>query len=362
MATSLKQLSSKKLKALLETADEETRVRIHEILSKREQLAAKSNSSEHAVPETQGLTPEEEAAIAAAEANDGINPMYQGKKESAKEAISDEEFSANVEAARANINHVVEVVPFGMAEWLKGVIIGVMAEKRSKKPLYRVRLDNGKVINKAYDSNLLKVTDEVVESEKKECAPRAAGSVVTKNKGITEEELQARIAEAKKNVGRTIHFAKNGEPIHGRICGIQTDRRTNIVMYRISTGDKMYNKVYDSTAVTIDEQLDEEGLKMNEKALAEKKPAKAMTAEEIKERIAEIQATIEKGQKRIAELEAQLAAIGAELAESAESTESEAIGAELAESAESTESKATCEVTCEVTCEATCEETLEDLA
>ena len=305
MAT-LNQMSSKKLKALLETADNETRVQIEEILAAREQVAA--HSAEHEVPAETELTPEEEAAIAAAEANDGINPMYQGgKKESTK--ASDEEFSANVEAARANINHVVEVVPFGTAEWLRGVIVGVMAEKRSKKPLYRVRLDNGKTINKAFDSNLIKVTDEVIEPEKKERTPRSAGSIATKNKGITEEELQARIADARKNIGRTVHFVKNGESIHARIVGVQTDRRTNIVMYRIAAGDKMYNKVYDSAAITVDEQLDEEGLAMNEKALAEKKSAKDLTASEIKARIVKARAAIAAAEKRIAELEAQLANI-----------------------------------------------------
>ena len=313
MATNLNQMSSKKLKALLETANEETKVQIEEILAAREQVAVRS--AEHEVPAEAELTEEEAAAIAAAEANDGINPMYQGKKEATKTVVSDEALSANVEIARASINHVVEVVPFGTAEWLKGVIIGVIAEKRTKKPLYRVRLDNDKIINKAFDSNLIKITDEVIEPEKKERAPRAAGNAVTKNKGITEEELQERITTAKKNIGRAIHFVKNGEPINGRIVGVQTDRRTNIVMYRIMAGDKMYNKVYDSTAVTIDEQLDEEGLAMNEKALAGKKLAKSLTADEIKERIAKTKVAIENAQKRIAELEAQLANI-----ESAEPT------------------------------------------
>lgn len=82
MATkNFSQMTTKRLTALLETASEEDKVKINEVLEKRAAaLQPKADVAENEVEtENAELSDEEKAAIEAAEANGGINPMYAGK-------------------------------------------------------------------------------------------------------------------------------------------------------------------------------------------------------------------------------------------------------------------------------------------
>ena len=72
------QMTTKKLNALLATASDEDKAVIEAVLADREQARAKE-ATEETVEETP-LTPEEEAAIKAAEENGGLNPLYNGSK------------------------------------------------------------------------------------------------------------------------------------------------------------------------------------------------------------------------------------------------------------------------------------------
>lgn len=65
-----KQMSTKKLNALLETATEEEKNEILEVLNTRN--AASAGAGAGVPAESEGLTEEEKAAIAAAEAENGV--------------------------------------------------------------------------------------------------------------------------------------------------------------------------------------------------------------------------------------------------------------------------------------------------
>lgn len=168
------QMATKKLNALLATASDEDKAAIEEVLAAREQAKAPAAAEE--TPKTAQefedetpLTPEEEAAIKAAEENGGINPLYNGSKatQEKKPKMTDEERHALAEELKANINHRCQAVPFNTIEWVDGYIAGVIEEKRSNKVLYAIKTDDGRRIVKVHDSNLVKILDEVIAPEKK---------------------------------------------------------------------------------------------------------------------------------------------------------------------------------------------------
>ena len=94
--------------------------------------------------------------------------MYQGrtsKGESAK--MSDEERHTLAEELKEKVvNHRCQAVPFNTAEWVEGVVSGIIEDKRSNKVLLAIKLDDGRRIVKVHDSKLVKVLDEVVEPVK----------------------------------------------------------------------------------------------------------------------------------------------------------------------------------------------------
>lgn len=285
MAKKFSQMTTKKLNALLETANDEDRAQIEAVLAAREQVAANpedlSNTPVGGVDGTTDvtvgdeLTPEEEAALKAAEANGGINPGYAEKAHAKK--MTNEELDALVKELSVNINHRCQVVPFNTIDWVDGYIAGIMKEKRANKALYAIKLDNGKRIVKAYDSNLLRILDETVTVVERKRAPRKA-KTDAEELPWTADDVNNEISKYIENVGKFVTFsifgqAEHEEPVTGRILGITPDKRVKALLYRIEIpapteanpdAVKTVHKVV-TASLTIDPEYDETGAEMNAK-------------------------------------------------------------------------------------------------
>lgn len=269
MATkNFNKMATKKLNALLATASEEDKVAIEAVLVARAQASVETASpkaSQESPVEFQDegpLTPEEEAAIEAAEKNGGLNPLYNGSKvaQEKKPKMTEEERHALANTLKSNIYHRCSAVPFNSAEWVSGFIAGVVEEKRSNKVLYAIKTDDGRRIVKVHDSNLLKIFDEVVEPERKR-------SHVKEKVEWTPEKIEEEISKVIENVGKKVDYQD------GRIVAIVVDRRAKNLLYKIAvpapTADKPEAiKFVHKVAVAdikIAEDFDEEGLECNKK-------------------------------------------------------------------------------------------------
>lgn len=256
------QMTTKKLNALMATASDKDKKAIEAVLAAREQ--AKATAEAPAAEETP-LTPEEEAAIKAAEENDGLNPLYNGSKaaQEKKPKMTDEERHALAEELKANINHRCQAIPFNTAEWVNGYIAGVVEEKRSNKVLYAIRVDDGRRIVKVHDSNLLKIFEEVVTPEKK------SGRVKEKVEW-TPEKIEEEISKVIENVGKN---CSTHDYQAARIVALVVDKRAKSLLYKIAVpaptaespeATKFIHKVVGAD-IEIAEDFDEEGLVRNKK-------------------------------------------------------------------------------------------------
>ena len=339
------QMTTKKLNALLETASEEDRIEIQKVLDAR--MAAQQAPANDEQEEESQLTPEEEAAIAAAEANGGINPMYQGKtsKGESTKKMSDEERHALAEELKEKVvNHRCQVVPFNTVEWANGIVSGIIEEKRSNKVLLAIKLDDGRRIVKVHDSKLVKILDEVVEPVKVSRGRKQKDPTAIEEKtDWLPEEIEAAITEAAMNVGKTISYPKftlankpkEGEEAEietGRIVSLVPDKRGKRILYRIEidqteeekaaeTPKKYAHKVSTNNDLVIAEEFDEAGQALNEAFIKRRKNAQernAMTPQEkveLAEKAYEIaKKAFEKAQESLAKKEKALAEAKEELA------------------------------------------------
>lgn len=330
------QMTTKKLNALLATASDRDKAEIEAILAAREQ-AANSNSEEETP-----LTPEEEAAVAAAEANDGLNPLYNGSKavQSKKPKMTDEERRALAEELKVNIYHRCQVVPFNTVEWVDGYIAGVIEEKRSNKVLYAIKTDDGRRIVKVCDSNLIKIFDETVELASRGKQHRSKAKAAEKIEW-TPEIISEEVNKVIGNVGKTVEVEKyravdeNGkeqiEVAIGRIVAIVPDKRCNRLLYRISIpapiegnpfATKFVHKVVTADGLQIAEEFDAEGQEINAKYRARREKSANRTPDTPQNRVLRCEENVKKAeaklQKATEELEAkkkQLEEAKAELAE-----------------------------------------------
>ena len=259
-------MTTKKLNALLATASEEDKAAIEAVLAARELVQTKTAAASQNNPvEYQNeapLTPEEEAALEAAEKNGGLNPLYSGSKatQEKKPKLTEEERQALAKELKANVYHRCNVVPFNSAEWVGGYIAGVVEEKRSNKVLYAIKTDDGRRIVKVHDSNLLKVLDEVVEPEKKRAH--------TKEKVVwTPEKIEEEVGKVIENVGKKVDYQD------GRIVALVVDKRAKNLLYKIAVpaptaenpeAIRFVHKVVGAD-IKIAEDFDEEGLERNKK-------------------------------------------------------------------------------------------------
>ena len=328
------QMTTKKLNALLATASDEDKKAIEAVLAAREQ-ATKPAAEEISIP-TPGpvedvlineVSPEEEAAIKAAEENGGINPMYNGSKSTLekKPKMTDEERHALAEELKKNVNHRCQAVPFNTAEWVDGYIAGVIEEKRSGKILYAIKTDDGRRIVKVHDSNLIRILDEVIEPEKKTRTRKAkdpADEVEWTPEAIAEE-----INEVIGNVGKTIELEKyrttdeNGkehaEVIIGRIVAIVPDKRAKRLLYRISVpapvegnplATKTMHKVVKAEGIKIAEEFDKEGAQLNAKYTERREAAATRTPLTPQDRYIRCEENVKKAEEKLQKAQEELEA------------------------------------------------------
>ena len=321
------QITTKKLNALLATASDEDKKAIEAVLAAREQAqvpVSEETQFEVANPvqefeDTENpLTPEEEAAIKAAEENGGINPMSNSSKATRekKPKMTDEDRRALAEELKKNVNHRCQAVPFNTVEWVDGYIAGVIEEKRSNKVLYAIKTDDGRRIVKVHDSNLVRILDEVVEPEKKARARKVkdpADKVEWTPEAITDE-----VNEVIGNVGKLVEFEKyrttdeNGEEriemAVGRIVAIVPDKRIQRLLYRISIptpiegnplATKTIHKIVKAEGFKIAEEFDEEGAQLNVKYLERREAAATRTSLTPQDRVIRCEENVKKAEEKL---------------------------------------------------------------
>lgn len=370
------QMTTKKLNALLVTASDEDKKAIEAVLAAREQTQVSvsgetqsevANSVQEFEDTENPLTPEEEAAIKAAEENGGINPMSNSSKatQEKKPKMTDEDRHALAEELKKNVNHRCQAVPFNTAEWVDGYIAGVIEEKRSNKVLYAIKTDDGRRIVKIHDSNLVRILDEVIEPEKKARA-RKAKDPVDKIEW-TPEAIAEEVNEIIGNIGKTVEFEKyritdeNGEEhiemVIGRIVAIVPDKRTQRLLYRISVpapiegnplATKIMHKVVKAGGLKIAEEFDEEGAQLNAKYLERREAAATRTPLTPQDRVIRCEENVKKAEEKLQKAQEELEAKKKQLEDAKKELDKYFIGQVNGETAE-----APAETTAEAPAEAT---------
>lgn len=263
MATkNFEKLTTKKLNALLNSASEEEKALIQAELDKRSEAQAAAASAQneqemvakgkgHYEMEASELSPEEQAIIDAAEAEEKA-----GKAISKKTHLSmtPEEIEARKAEMTENIGHVVKVMPNGEVEWMDGYISGVQHDKRSNACMYIVKV-NGKAVRKAYGAKSLIITEEVkeiVKAEKKAKEAKVPGEPRAKR---TYEEAEELRDNAKPNVGRYAMLPVGDEKVKVYANGIMLDKRSNAVLFAFKNeeGKTLYKAVDNQTIEWLDE-------------------------------------------------------------------------------------------------------------
>lgn len=292
------QMSTKKLNALLATASEEDKVKIMAVLDARNANAAHAEAAanEPASVATE-LSPEEQEAIKAAEAANGVADSQAAeatKKKGGRTAavkLTNEEREELANKLRSEVvNHRCQVVPFNTLEWVDGTIVSIIEEKRNNRVLFAIKLDDGRRVVKSHDSSLIKVLDEVVEPVKK--VRNRAGAkldadgnpIENEVKEWTDEQIEEAVKAVIGNVGKRISYPKTGamgrqiegseDSIEtGRIVSLVPAKRTQTILYRILVdvpGDdenapkKYAHKNCNLKELTIESEFDEEGKQINE--------------------------------------------------------------------------------------------------
>lgn len=351
------QMSTKKLNALLndESMSAEDKAAIQEVLNTRGNAISVSNDVPAHI--TSELTPEEQAAIAAAE-GEAAHKNEEKPTNATANKMTDEERTALAEKLRAEaVNHRCEVVPFNSLEWVPGIIASVIEEKRTNKVMFAVKTDDGRRIVKVHDSQLIKILDEVVEPAKKVRSNKKTALDVNGNpipgntaEDWSDEAIEEAVKEVIANVGKTISYpeagaygevAENAPIVSGRIVSLVPNKRQQTILYRIEldqtdeevaakAAKKYAHKVTTNEALVIADELDEVGQKINDGFVArrykESAPKVQMTPEEAykaaeaslnkaKEALAKAQATLEKRQAAFDEAKAAFEAQGTDSGE-----------------------------------------------
>lgn len=333
------QMPTKKLNALLETVtDESEKAAIEEVLAKRGQFAHGDNAPATVNPNAE-LSAEEQAAIDAANGTDADASEKQAATvKKVKVKPTDEERAALAAKLREEaVGHKCQVVPFNSIEWVNGVIAAIVEEKRTNKCLYAVKADDGRRIVKAYGSELIKISDEVVELTR---TPRGGGKSKEELPEWTHDEVEKAVQEVIGNVGKQISYVETGAlgveienapTILGRIISLVPNKRNHTILYRIEiqpaedapegTPKKYAHKITTNNKLAIAEELDDEGKKINEafiarrngdrKTLTAKTPEEALAIAEqqlkkAEEHKANAEAFIEKWTARIEEIKAKI--------------------------------------------------------
>ena len=310
MATkNFEKLTTKKLNALLNSASDEEKALIQAELDKRSEAQAAANSAEEAQYNSNGpghyemeaseLSPEEQAIVDAAEAEEKA-----GKATSKKTHLSmtPEEIEARKAEMTENVGHVVKVMPNGEVEWMDGYVSGVQHDKRSNALMYIVKVD-GKTVRKAYGAKSLIITEEVkeiVKAEKKVRTSKATGEIKAKR---TYEEAEELRENAKPNVGRYAMLPVGEEKIKVYANGIMLDKRSNAVLFAFKNEEgKTFYKAVDNQTI---EWLDEWNEKKRESVSAPKTALNPKQKhEDLAAKLAKAEEAAAKAQAKVEELKA----------------------------------------------------------
>lgn len=319
-------MTNKKLNALLETASEEDKIAIQEVLNARGQVATKQAEPQEQTVENQ-------------ETENTENVEQQETEMPKKERMTDAERAVlAAELKEKYLYHRCQVVPFNTVDWEDGVVIGVTEDKRSNKVLFAVKLDDGRRIVKVHDSKLIKITDEVVEK------------MATRTKAVREriergewgkEQMESDIAAVAVNVGKTVTYKDDNEDVFGRIVSIVPDKRSHRCLYRIEiaaptdenpAATKIAHKVSTLSELQIAEDFDEAGMELNKKyaerreRIVSKEPltpeAKYLKAEEALKKAEE---AVKKAEEKYQSAKAALEAAKLELEPSVQTGENESL-------------------------------------
>lgn len=100
------------------------------------------------------------------------------------------------------------------------------------------------------EQTMLDAAEKAAENGKKQ---------TTSKKSLSEDEIAALVAEAKKNVGHKCEVLPYGEIdwVPGYIASVVLDKRSNNIMYRIKAGDKYSHKEISAKTLRIFEELAE---------------------------------------------------------------------------------------------------------
>lgn len=320
------QMPTKKLNAMLETVtDESEKAAIEEVLAKRGQLAPGDNAPATVNPNAE-LSAEEQAAIDAANGTDAdASEKQAATAKKVKIKPTDEERAALAAKLREEVvGHKCQVVPFNSIEWVNGVIVAIIEEKRTNKCLYAVKAGDGRRIVKAYGSELIKISDEVVELTR---TPRGGGGKSKEElPEWTHEEIEKAVQEVIGNVGKQIRYVETGAlgaeienapTIIGRIISLVPNKRNRTILYRIEiqpaedapegTPKKYTHKVTTNGKLVIAEEFDDEGKKINEAFIARRNgECKILTAKTPEEALAIAEQQLKKAEEHKANAEASI--------------------------------------------------------
>lgn len=293
-------LTSRKLKNMLNTElSDEARQAIENELQMREMATAAAQSAEsqqgYQAPDDEvgELSPEEQAAIEAAEAE-----YNKEQKEGRKTllSLSPDEIEARKNEMAANVGHKCKVLPNGEIEWAEGVVVAVTHDKRSNAIMYTIRLSDGKKVRKAYGAKTLIVSEEIVEITKSTGRTVVEGS----RGGRSLDEAEDLREKAQEHRGHYALLPVGDEKVKGYVTGIMLDKRSNAVLFAfaLENGSKKYKAV----TATI-EWLDE-----YKEGAREYKPSAKLNpkqyAAELAEKRSKLQEQIAKLQDRLKAVEA----------------------------------------------------------
>jgi len=230
-------MTSKKLNGLLSAVSAEEAVIINEVLASREQ-----QKSEVPAGDATGEQSTEEGKEVAEKATPE------------KPKMSDDECAALVTKLTADyVGHKCSVVPFNTAEWVDGIVTNIINDKRTNKPLIGIKIvADGHRIVKAYDSKLVKVSEETVEMTSSRGGNRS-------KKEMSDEQLQADLTAAGLVIGHKVSFKafKGEEVVSGTAITAYIDKRSERVIVRIKLEDgALAHKTFGSP-MEVSEEVDE---------------------------------------------------------------------------------------------------------
>lgn len=153
---------------------------------------------------------------------------------------------------KTKIGCKAQVVPFNSIQWVDGIIVGILDDIRSKSPLWTVKdLKTGKLVRKAYGSDLIRISDEKVE----------IGTVKNRQPSPkTEKDVEDLLKTAWSYVGHFCEISDN----RFLIKSVVLDKRTNTVLLKLV--DEKTNRQFYKTVGNIGTILDETDLETLERA------------------------------------------------------------------------------------------------